>query len=134
MAYNRVIREGVCPCKVTLAQACTVGQLLGYSSGWKLALATVASVIEPVLVAGEPGEIGDVITAYQMAVVEDLDAPYTAGATQYCGETGNGGAGETTQTAPSTSNDLVAKVGVALSTSQIFVNLFFASALSRLHA
>ena len=134
MAYNRVILEGVCPCKVTLAEACTVGALLGYSSGWKLALATVGSVIEPILVAGAPGAIGDVITAYPMALIEDLDAPFVAGTTYYCGETGNGGAGEVTATAPSTQNDLVARVGKALSTTQLMLDLFWGSDVSRLHA
>lgn len=134
MAYERVIQQGICPCKVVLAAAATVGQLLGYSSGWVLALATAAGVIEPILVAGERGAIGETITAYPMAVVEDLDAPYTAGATYYCGETGNGGAGEVTATAPSTSNDLVARVGKALSTSQIMLDLFWKADVSRLHA
>ena len=32
---------------VLLAQACEEGDILGYSSGWKLALATVGSVINP---------------------------------------------------------------------------------------
>ena len=134
MAYNRVIEEGILPCKVTLAAACTVGQLLGYSTGWKLALATAAGVIEPELIAGQPGAIGDVITAYRGAVIYDADAPYTAGAIQWCGETGNGGAGETTETMPATQNDLDARLGVALDTSHVSLFLPFGGNTTRLHA
>lgn len=65
---NRKVLEGVCPVKVTLAGAVQAGDPLKYSSGWKLA--TNESAKPAVLIAGEPGAIGDVITAYALAVIE----------------------------------------------------------------
>jgi len=61
---------------ITLAEACVAGDLLAYSSGWKLAGASTAT---HVLVALEDGEIGDVISAAPMAVISSFTGG-TAGA------------------------------------------------------
>jgi hypothetical protein len=65
---SRKILEGVCPIKITLAGAVVAGDPIMYSSGWKKADNT--SGAPAVLIAGEDGAIGDVITAYGMAIVE----------------------------------------------------------------
>ncbi len=43
--------RGTQPGEVTLAEACKAGDVLGYSSGWKRALATVGTVIQGRVVA-----------------------------------------------------------------------------------
>jgi hypothetical protein len=65
---SRKILEGVCPIKITLAGAVVAGDPIMYSTGWKKAANT--SGAPAVLIAGEDGAIGDVITAYGMAIVE----------------------------------------------------------------
>jgi len=65
---SRKVLEGMCPVKITLAGAVVAGDPVKYSSGWKLA--TNESGKPAVLIAGEDGASGDVITAYGMAVVE----------------------------------------------------------------
>jgi len=65
---SRKVLEGVCPVKITLAEAVSAGDPLKYSSGWKLA--TNESGKPAVLIAGEDGASGDIITAYGMAVIE----------------------------------------------------------------
>jgi len=65
---SRKVLEGVCPVKITLAGAVSAGDPLKYSTGWKLA--TNEAGAPAILIAGESGAIGDVITAYGMAVIE----------------------------------------------------------------
>ena len=65
---SRKIVEGMLPIKITLAGAVVAGDPLMYSTGWKKALNT--SGAPAVLIAGEDGAIGDIITAYGMAIVE----------------------------------------------------------------
>ena len=62
---GRIIGQGEGLVKITLAEACKAGDILGYSSGWTRALATVGTAIQARLVAGEDGANGDVITAYR---------------------------------------------------------------------
>src|SRR4030042_4873705 len=52
---------GPYPPTVTLAEACKRGDVLGYSSGWKRALATAGGVIQGRVVALKDGAIGEVI-------------------------------------------------------------------------
>lgn len=64
----RQVLEGVCPVKVLLAEAVIAGAPLGISSAtWVLSAHATAE--QPLLIAGEPGAIGDTITAYVMAKV-----------------------------------------------------------------
>ena len=65
---SRKILEGMLPIKITLAGAVVAGDPIMYSTGWKKAANT--SGAPAVLIAGEDGAIGDVITAYGMAIVE----------------------------------------------------------------
>jgi hypothetical protein len=124
MAYTdnttggRVIMQGILPCTITLGESCEVGDLLGVSTGWKRALATAGSTIDPVLVAGDKGATGDIITAYPAAVIGGISGA-TAGGTVYLAEAAL--YGETTQTAPSDTGDIDTKIGMALSDTQIFV-------------
>ena len=66
---GRIIEQGEGLVRITLAEDVKAGDVLGYSSGWKRALATVGTAIQGRLVAGEDGANGDVITAYRRAVV-----------------------------------------------------------------
>ena len=65
---SRKILEGMCPVKITLAGAVVAGDPIKYDSGWKKAANTSGK--PAVLIAGEDGAVGDVITSYGMAVVE----------------------------------------------------------------
>ena len=109
---GRIIEQGEGLVKITLAEACKAGDILGYSSGWKRALATVGTAIQGRLVAGEDGASGDVITAYRRAVVGDYsggtagNAVYVAEGTDY---------GEITETKPTTSGDCDTIIGYMVS-------------------
>jgi len=115
---GRVIVQGIMPVKVTLAEACEVGDLLGYSTGWKRALATTPTCIEARLVAGSRGSANDVITAYGMAAVEGVTGA-TPGSEVYLAEAAL--YGETTQTQPSTSGDVDNPIGFAYSDTGIWL-------------
>jgi hypothetical protein len=65
---NRKILEGMLPVKITLAGAVVAGDPLKYSTGWKKA--TNESGVPAILIAGEDGASGDIITAYGMAIIE----------------------------------------------------------------
>jgi len=109
---GRIIEQGEGLVKITLSEACKAGDILGYSSGWKRALATVGTAIQGRLVAGEDGASGDVITAYRRAVVGDYsggtagNAVYVAEGTDY---------GKITETKPTTSGDCDTIIGYMVS-------------------
>ena len=109
---GRIIEQGEGLVKITLAEACKAGDVLGYSSGWKRALATVGTAIQGRLVAGEDGANGDVITAYRRAVVSEYsggtagNAVYVAEGTDY---------GKITETKPTTSGDCDTIIGYMVS-------------------
>lgn len=65
---SRKILEGSLPMKITLAGDVVAGDPIKYSTGWKKA--TNESGKPAVLIAGEDGASGDVITAYGMAIAE----------------------------------------------------------------
>jgi len=104
---------------VTVAEAVKEGDILGYSSGWKRALATVGSVIQGRLVALKdtpsggkcPVAVACVVTGYSGA---------TPGGYVYVDEGTN--YGQVTQTVPTTTGDANTIIGVALDESTI---LFF---------
>ena len=118
---RQIIDSGVgsYPPTVTLAEACKCGDILGYSSGWKKALATVGTAIQGRLVALADGAIGDVIPVSPRAHVGGY-AGATAGGYVYVDESTN--SGMVTQTAPSTSGDCNTIIGIALSATEV---LFF---------
>jgi hypothetical protein len=108
----RNILQGILPCKITLAGAVAVGDLIGYSSGWKQADANAS--IPAKLVAGEGGASGEVITAFHAAVIEGPTG-MTAGGALYLSDTAGGYA----ETASATSEQ---KVGESLSATVALVD------------
>ena len=109
---GRIIEQGEGLVRITLAEDVKAGDVLGYSSGWKRALATVGTAIQGRLVAGEDGANGDVITAYRRAVVGGYSGG-TAGNPVYVAEgTDNG---QVTETKPTTSGDCDTIIGYVVS-------------------
>ncbi|UCH43493.1 MAG: hypothetical protein JSW16_02825 [Dehalococcoidales bacterium] len=111
--------RGTEPGKVTLAEGCKCGDVLGYSSGWKRALATTGSVIQGRLVALTDGDNGQEVPVSPNPVVGGYSGA-TAGGYIYVDEGSNNG--QVTQTAPTTSGDADTIVGIALSATEV---LFF---------
>jgi len=108
--------RGTEPGKVTLAEDCKCGDVLGYSSGWKKALATTGSVIQGRLVALAEGKNGEEVPVSASPVIGGYSGA-TAGGYVYVAEgTDNG---EITQTAPSTSGDANTIIGMALSATDV---------------
>lgn len=109
----RAVVQGNNPIKVTLEDACEVGDLLSYgSTGWVLADAS-DDTLPATLVAGEKGVAGEIITAFQSAVVEGPTG-MTPGNSIYLSDTAGNysdSTGSTTQV-----------VGKANSATQLFVN------------
>jgi len=104
---------------VTLAAAVKRGDVLGYSTGWKKALATTGSVVQGRLIALADGAIGDVIPVSHVAVVGGYSGA-TPGNPVYVDEGSN--SGMITQTIPDTTGDATTVIGLALSASVV---LFF---------
>jgi len=109
---GRIIEQGEGLVKITLAEAVKAGDILGYSSGWKRALATTGTAIQGRLVAGEDGVSGDVITAYRRAVVGDYSGG-TAGNPVYVAEGTD--YGKITETKPTTAGDCDTIIGYMVS-------------------
>ena len=109
---GRIIEQGEGLGKVTLAEACKSGDILGYGSGWKRALATVGTAIQGRLVAGEDGASGDVITAYRRSVVSGYSGGMAGNAVYVAEGTDNG---KIIETKPSTSGDCDTIIGYMVS-------------------
>ncbi len=119
---GRVILDsgrGTEPEKVTLAEDCKSGDVLGYSSGWKRALATTGSVIQGRLVALADGKNGGEVPVSSNPAVGGYSGA-TPGNYVYVAEGSNNG--QITETAPSTTGDANTIAGVALSATEV---LFF---------
>ena len=101
---------------VTLAEACNRGDVLGYSSGWKLALATVGTAIQGRFVALQGGAIGDAIPVSSNPVVSGYTGA-TPGGYVYVAE--GTASGQITQTAPTTAGDCDTIIGIALSATVV---------------
>jgi len=84
---GRIIKEGVGAIKITLSGSVSVGDLVGYSSGWKAADGNASVYAE--FVAGQSGASGDVITAYRAARIGNLTTG-TAGNPVYLSDTAGG--------------------------------------------
>ena len=108
--------RGTEPEKVTLAEDCKCGDVLGYSSGWKRALATTGSVIQGRLVALADGENGGEVPVSANPVIGGYSGA-TPGGYVYVAEGSNNG--QITQTAPSTSGDANTIIGIALSATEV---------------
>lgn len=105
---GRIIEQGEGLVRVTLAEACKAGDILGYSSGWKRALATTGTAVQGRLVAGEDGASGDVITAYRRAVISGYSGGTAGNAVYVAGGTDNG---QVTETQPTTTGDCDTLIG-----------------------
>lgn len=101
------------PATIELAGTVTKGDAIGFSSGWKRALATTGSVVQIRAVAAEDGVSGQKITAYFGTVlVDDRHSGATVGGALYVAEGSDNG--KLTQTAPTTSGDANKICGYAL--------------------
>jgi len=104
---------------VTLSGTVSTGDILGYSSGWVRALATVGTAIQGRLIAGADGVSGDKIPVFKLAVVSGRHSGATAGNPIYVAEgTDNG---KVTETAPSTTNDCNTIIGRALTATELLL-------------
>ena len=103
---NAIITYGAEPTTVKLAGTVKKGDAIGFSDGWKRALATSGSVVQMRRVAGEDGASGQEITAYGGLVIIEGErfSGGTAGSALYVAEGSDNG--EYTETAPTTSGDL----------------------------
>jgi len=108
--------RGTEPGKVTLAEDCKCGDVLGYSSGWKRALATTGSVIQGRLVALTDGGNGQEVPVSPSPVIGGYSGA-AAGGYVYVDEGSNNG--QVTQTAPTTGGDADTIIGIALSTTEV---------------
>src|SRR3972149_8388821 len=79
------------------------GDCIGYATGWKRALATVATAIQTKLIALESGVSGDVIEVCETALISGFTGG-TPGGLVY-NEEGGGVGGGYTETAPPTTGD-----------------------------
>jgi hypothetical protein len=104
------------PGRVVLAEACKGGDVLGYSSGWKRALATTGSVVQGRFIALKDGAVGEEIPVSPDPVVGGYSGA-TPGNPVYAAEgTDNG---KVTDTAPNTTNDANKIIGYALTSTTI---------------
>ncbi len=113
---------GQTPKTVKIVGAVAKGDILGYSGGWKRALATVAGVIQGRAVAGEDGADGQDILAYDGFVIiggDRFSGATTGGAVYVAEGTSNG---MYTQTAPITTGDANKILGYAVSATVLCVN------------
>ena len=108
--------RGTEPEKVTLAEDCKAGDVLGYSSGWKRALATTGSVIQGRLVALRSGASGEEVPVSANPVVGGYSGA-TPGNYAYVAEGSNNG--QITESAPSDSGDANTIIGIALTATKI---------------
>ena len=110
--------------EVTLAEACVRGDVLGYSSGWKMANADAATIIQGRLAALQSGAIGDKVPVSPNPVVNytlAADKLLTPGGYVYVAD--GDVFGKVTQTMPDTATgDAQTIIGIALSTTEV---LFF---------
>jgi hypothetical protein len=123
---GRIIKEGVRPVKITLAGTVKVGDLLGYSSGWKAADMNSSPKVYPELVAGGAGVSADVITAFREAVIDfGSDCTATAGDRVFASTDGG-------QYVGAASNDQGYCVGVMTTAQEAFISPFYAFPLLKL--
>jgi hypothetical protein len=104
---------------VTVAEDVKEGDVLGYSSGWKRALATSGSVIQGRLIALKDAKRGKACPVAARCTVTGYTGA-TPGGYVYVDEGTN--YGQVTQTAPSTTGDSNVIIGIAQSATDI---LFF---------
>lgn len=120
--YGAKIIEGTLPIEITLADDVVCGDLLGYSSGWKRALATVGTAIQAIAVAGADGLNGQRITAYFGDVhIKGRLSGMTIGSPVYGAEAAANG--DYTQTKPTTTGDCNTKLGIAVAADEFILRM-----------
>ena len=112
---NAVVLFGESASRILLAGTVTKGDAIGFSSGWKRALATVGTAIPMKCVAGEDGVAGQFILAYfgTCLISGARFSGATAGASLYVAEGTD--EGKYTQTQPSTTGDVTSAIGTMIS-------------------
>ncbi len=115
---RRIIKEADGRVRITLGETVKQGDAIGYSSGWKRALATVGTAIQTELVALEAGVSGDVIEAAAFVVMGGFTGG-TPGAALYQAE--GSAYGEYTETKPTTGSDIDTIIGRILDAATIMV-------------
>ena len=107
---------GMGACRIVLSDTVEVGDMLGVSSDtWIRALATTPNQVDARLVAGQAGVSGDTIVAYPMAKIGGLTG-MTKGKSVYVAEAAL--KGEVTETAPTTTGDVNAPIGISLTATE----------------
>lgn len=96
---------------VTVAEAVKEGDILGYSSGWKRALATVGTAIQGRLVALKDTPSGGLCPVAQFCVVDGYSGA-TPGGYVYVAE--GSSYGKVTDTQPTTAGDINNRIGIAI--------------------
>jgi len=106
---------------IVLSGTVVKGDILGYSSGWKQALATVATAIQGRCVASEAGVDGQRIIVYFDRVVlgGSRFSGATVGGAVYVEEGTNNGM--YTQTLPTTTGDCTKIIGYAVSPTVLVI-------------
>jgi hypothetical protein len=117
-----LIISGESPTSIKIVGSVSKGDAVGFSSGWKRALATAGGVVQMRCVAAEDGVDDQTIIAYFGDCIIDGDrfSGATANGAVYVAEgTSNG---MYTQTAPSTATDSNKIVGVAISATRLHIS------------
>jgi hypothetical protein len=104
------------PGKVVLAEACKAGDVLGFSTGWKRALAAVGGVIQGRVIALKDGAAADEIPVSPDPVIGGYSGG-TPGNPVYAAEGSD--YGKVTETPPSTTNDANKIIGYVLTAATI---------------
>jgi hypothetical protein len=105
---------------VTLAEGCLKGDLIGYSSGWKRALATTGTAIQAKGVALMDGKTGDVIpVCFGSTVVGGRLSGMTITNPLYAAEGTSYGA--YTESAPATGGDCNTIIGYSVSATEAVI-------------
>lgn len=106
---------------VTLAGTATKGDALGFSSGWKRALATTGSVVQMRCIALEDGVTGQQIAVCfgECYIKGGRFSGGTANSALYVAEGSDNG--KYTQTIPTDSGDATTRVGTMLTTTDAIV-------------
>ena len=113
---NADIFYGSEPAVITLKEAVTKGDAIGYYNGWRKALATVTTVYQMRCVASEDGVTSQDITAYfGLVIMGGRLSGGTAEAALYVAE--GSSSGQYTETAPTTTGDANKKVGSMITDS-----------------
>ena len=119
MAYPKAIEDIEGKAKVTLSATVGRGDVVGYSSGWKLSDSDAAAYIFAQYVALQSGVSGEEIRVCRGCTFYDEDAPYTADAPYYA----SGTAGSITTIRPASDGDLIQVIGRGLSTKRVRVEI-----------